>query len=105
MTGGLGLLGNVERIGGVQQKLEAAHVGGFTRVIFPASNKEELEAAVAKLWPNSLSFSSGYQGAHDTITVIIDVKDALISTDGPIIIRLHLVRHVLDIMAIVISGE
>ncbi|MFK7926806.1 MAG: S16 family serine protease, partial [Myxococcota bacterium] len=43
MTGELSLRGRVLKIGGLKEKLLAAHRAGITRVLIPAKNKKDLE--------------------------------------------------------------
>jgi len=65
MTGEVSLTGRVLPIGGVKQKLLAAHRAGLTEVILPARNEPDLEDVPAEVL------------AGLTVHLVADVADVL----------------------------
>ena len=52
MTGEVTLQGKVLPIGGLRQKLLAAHRAGLTEVIVPARNEADLDEVPGRRWPS-----------------------------------------------------
>ena len=124
LTGWLGLMGNVEKIGGVKGKLLAIKNRGCSTVIFPEANKEEVKAAVDGLWQDSSSPATitTIKKDMDTSIITITTVKATTTTSGHAdggssssspsathsktkTLNIHFVRHVLDVLAITIDGK
>jgi ATP-dependent Lon protease len=71
MTGEITLRGRVLPIGGVKEKLLAAHRGGIKTVILPRENEKDLAEVPAKI-KNSLSFHF-VQHMDEVIALAIDL--------------------------------
>lgn len=72
MTGELTLRGRVLAVGGIKEKVLAAHRAGYTRIILPAENEKNLEDIPANI-KNKIEFIF-VKHMKDVINIILGVK-------------------------------
>ncbi|MDD4342801.1 MAG: endopeptidase La, partial [Eubacteriales bacterium] len=72
MTGELTLRGRVLAVGGIKEKVLAAHRAGYTRILLPAENEKNLEDIPAKI-KNKIEFVF-VKHMKDVINIILGVK-------------------------------
>ncbi len=73
MTGEITLRGKVRPIGGLKEKLLAAHRGGIRRVVFPKENEKDLKEVPARIKSSLVLTPADHM--DDVLRVALDLKD------------------------------